>query len=425
MRRRRLLVPAVALALVAGIAAAALALAASPYNVPRARAEARRLLGLVSLPPGAQPSTGPPAGSGTGLSTPASVSFDPHLVDLHAFFTFAGTPEQVMRWATAHRPAGSRLGDGGGEASSSGGGTVVDVQWETLELGSVRGRFALRDLVIEAAELTPSSVGIRIDAQVAPAPKLPRMAAGPGSLRILASQTLVGSLAFTLSCSPPGGTLPNPARACAAIHANHGLLYSFPGRDHSCPFGAPDVSVRGTWGARRVHASFSVCTGGQEQLAADWARLLPSTQAELSVAVDRGIGLVSLGDGEQGVLQLLRGTGRRRTACGTCTVVFGTGASVGYGGGRSVPLAWTIAFTDGRVSSISANFQLTIGRLQATAGFASLRRHLHGWTVQRCGPTRMLVHASAGASTAVVYGSAFERVIVADGPAVCGVTTGG
>jgi hypothetical protein len=96
---------------------------------------------------------------------------------------------------------------------------------------------------------------------------------GPGSLRIVESVTL-RSFTFSLHCNPAGGTAPDPQRICDAIRANPALLHSLPGADHSCPSGAPDESLTGTWEGRPLRAHFSVCTAGQEQLAADWAQLL-------------------------------------------------------------------------------------------------------------------------------------------------------
>jgi len=69
-----------------------------------------------------------------------------------------------------------------------------------------------------------------------------------------------------------------------------------PGPDHSCPAGAPTVSLDGTWDHKRLRSTFSECTGGQEQQAADWAALLPSESTEATVHVDQAIGLVRLGE---------------------------------------------------------------------------------------------------------------------------------
>jgi hypothetical protein len=70
--------------------------------------------------------------------------------------------------------------------------------------------------------------------------------------------------------------VPDPARICAAILADPGLLHSFPGPDHSCPAGSPVISIAGTWDHEPLRSTFSACTGGQEQQAADWAALLPA-----------------------------------------------------------------------------------------------------------------------------------------------------
>jgi hypothetical protein len=102
---------------------------------------------------------------------------------------------------------------------------------------------------------------------------------GPGSGELRIVESGIGSVAFRLSCEPTGGTVPDPARICAAIAADPSLLHSLPGPDHSCPAGAPMISIVGTWNHRPLHSTFSACTGGQEQHAADWAALLPARRS--------------------------------------------------------------------------------------------------------------------------------------------------
>jgi hypothetical protein len=249
------------LAVVAG-AVAAFAVAASGSDVQPGRSEALHLLTLVSLPAGAQRSAGEPAGAGPALSYPPSVPVVPRLVDVHEFFVVPGTPGGVIAWVQSHRPADSRQGDSGSSPED---------RWTSLEFGTTRG-VRLRELVVDAAQRSGGVVAVRVDAQVASSPRLPGSGGGPGDVRIVASG--IGSDTFELRCDPAGGTVPDPARICAAILADPALLYSFPGPDHSCPAGSAVISVAGTWNHEPLRSRFSACTGGQEQEAADWAALL-------------------------------------------------------------------------------------------------------------------------------------------------------
>jgi len=79
------------------------------YNLRAAPAEARHLLGLVRLPPGARPSVREPAGAGPALSSYAvNVPVVPHLVDRHEFFSAPGTPARVI--GRLRRRPGGRAG---------------------------------------------------------------------------------------------------------------------------------------------------------------------------------------------------------------------------------------------------------------------------------------------------------------------------
>jgi hypothetical protein len=263
-------------------------------------------------------------------------------------------------------------------------------------------------------------VAVRVDSQVAPLPKLPGNGRGPGAVRVVEVGTMQGSFGFELSCGPPGGTVPHPARICDAILANPALLYSFPGPDHSCPTGPPTVSIDGTWKHKRLQSTFSECTGGQEQQAADWAAMLPSESTEGAVHTDRGIGLVTLGETEHAVVELLRGASAPPAPCETCTRTFSAGFSIGYGPGRTQPAGWTITFFRHQVVAIESNVPgLTIDGGSASRGFTSLRRKLQGWSTRTCSHTHELVHSSATGTTIVVYASNFERLAVTAEPASC------
>jgi hypothetical protein len=388
-------------------AAATLALAASRSNAPAARAEAKRLLRELRLPPGATRVSHRPAGE---LTFAPSVPSVPGLVDLHGFFSVPGTPSEVIAWVGAHRPRGASQGDSGSDGS---GGT-----WTSFELGPVARVIAVRDLVIDAVPIGSGRSAVRVDAQTAPLPVLPGRGAGPGSLRVVESGTIFGSIGFALRCNPSGGTVPRPAHVCAAIRRTPALLYSSPGPAHSCP-PSGSISLSGTWNHRPLHSTFSVCTGGQEQQAGEWFSLLPSPAAQATVAVDRGIGLVRLGEAERSVLDLLRGLHAAPAWCAGCARTFRANFAIGYGTAQPVPEAVTVRFAAGRVSAVESNAPLTVQGNAAQRGFGPLSRALRGWRTVTCGTIRELVHSSANRSTAIVYGSWYQRVTVTTGPAGC------
>ena len=379
-------------------ATAAVALAGTWSNVPAARAEAKRLLTLVKLPAGAQRSADEPAGAGAPLSYPPGGPVVPQLVDLHEYFVVAGTTDSVINWVQAHRPKGSKQDDSGASPPAE--------RWTSFEFGPVAHVLALRGLVINAVQIDSNTVAVRIDSQVAPLPKLPGTGRGPGKVRVVEFGGILGSFGFQLRCDPPGGTVPNPSRICAAIRANPALLYSFPGPDHSCPFGVAAVSIVGSWNHKPLHSTFSECTGGQEQDAIDWAMLLPSQSTKGTVHVDRGVGLVRLGESEDQVVGLLRGASPAPTPCQSCTRTFSSGT------GPWQPADWTVTFSHARVSQVASNAKLTVDGVIASRGFTSLRHALRRWRTSTCGHTRELIHSSATGTTMIVYTTQFERLIV-------------
>lgn len=387
------------------VAAGAVALAAAPRSHEQAaHRAARHLLGLVRLPSGARRVAHAPAGAGPGLAFSPSYPVVPNLVDLQAYYVVpAMTPGEVIAWVTARRPRGAAQGDSG----SSEPGEV----WTSFEFGAVPGVLALRELVFDAVSLRSGGTAVRVDAQSSPLPVLPGNGLGPGSLRVVESGGMLGPIGFSLRCHPAGGTVPHAAGICAAIRRNPALLYSFRGPDHSCPFDFR-VSLDGSWAGRPLHSSFSICTGGQEELAGKWGALLPSQAAQSTVHVDRGIGLVRLGQDESSVLNLLRGAAAGPRWCEDCTRVFEAGFSIGYGSRGVEPAGMTVRFVAGHVAALDSNLTLTIDGNYAQRGFTSLARALRGWRVVRCGHTRELVHSSRGGSTAVVYGASYERVVV-------------
>jgi hypothetical protein len=67
-----------------------------------------------------------------------------------------------------------------------------------------------------------------------------------------------GAEAFTLSCEPPSGTVPDPAAACAQLLANPGLFFPAPGPVMMCPMimaSSARAFIDGTYLGRRVDES--------------------------------------------------------------------------------------------------------------------------------------------------------------------------
>lgn len=375
------------------------------YNGQTAELEARHLLTLVRLPPNARRSAHQPAGTAPRLSSySVNVPFAPHLVDLHEFYTASGTPASVIGWAEGHRPPGSRQSDSGDADQHA--------RWTSFSFPSIKG-FAVSDLVLDAVPVHGGTVAIRVDAQVAPRPRLPGDGRGPGDIRIVEGADMLGSFGYELRCDPAGGTVPDPARMCAAIARKPALLYSFPGPGHSCPFGNSYVSLAGEWNGKPLHSRFSVCTGGQEELAISWAKLLPGTTAVGTVHIDRGIGLVRLGEPESAVVDLLRGLHAAPAPCSKCTRSFDEDFSIGYGARGAERGRWTISFAASRVARIETDVDVKMRGGYMSFGFARFRQRLPGWHVSTCGSGRALVHSSSTGRTLVLFhGSTFQRIVV-------------
>ena len=396
-----------------GPAASTSSVADSVYNLQAANTEAQHLLGLVRLPPDATRSPHQPAGTSPALSSySVSIPVVAHLADLHEFFIAAGTPASVIDWMERHRPPGSRQDDSGTASAGE--------RWTSFSFPAITGFAGRPSLVVNAVPARGGKVGVRVDAQVAPQPRLPGNGHGAGDVRIVEVAAMRGSFGYELHCDPAGGTVPHPAQVCAAIVRKPALLYSFPGPGHSCPFGAPTVSITGSWNGKPLHSTFSVCTGGQEQQAAAWAELLPSATLLGTVHVDQGIGLVSLGEREAAVVDLLRGRRPAASPCEQCTRSFDAGFSVGYDGGAAQRAGWTVSFAGSRVTRIETNVQLTIAGAYPTSGLARLHRRLPAWHIRTCGSDRALVHSSPTGQTLVLYhNTVFQHVIVTTAQSGC------
>ena len=65
---------------------------------------------------------------------------------------------------------------------------------------------------------------------------------------------------WTLTCDPPGGTHPQPQRACAALNGLDPAVFAPVGPDQVCTqiYGGPETAtVVGTWNGTELDASFA------------------------------------------------------------------------------------------------------------------------------------------------------------------------
>jgi hypothetical protein len=83
---------------------------------------------------------------------------------------------------------------------------------------------------------------------------------------------------FTLRCDPPGGTVPNPAGACAELSANPAMLAPPPAYA-TCAGGEgipPEVHVEGTVDGRRIEFAVRGCDAPAKrvEIVHRWLRVL-------------------------------------------------------------------------------------------------------------------------------------------------------
>ena len=132
----------------------------SASNRSQAQTDASARLAALNLPPGAQGSSTEPVGGGSALANPAGTPATPNLVDDHGWWVIPGSPQSVIAYIDAHRPAGSTHG-----LSGSGGSpqhvTVTGFSWP-----AITDVLSYRELVVEAVTLPGDATGLRADSQV-------------------------------------------------------------------------------------------------------------------------------------------------------------------------------------------------------------------------------------------------------------------
>jgi hypothetical protein len=173
----------VALAATGAVAATGRNTAAS--NRAAAQADAISLLATVNLPPGARRLTRKPGGTGTWLSAPANAPATPNLIDGTQWWEYDGTPQSLLSYVRAHRPAGSSLSMAG-----SGRGTYLAVSYAWPP---VAGVLSLRQVSLGVVAMHGRSIA-RVDAEdvwVSPRPVTERI---PGNISRLTLEVKRGNV---------------------------------------------------------------------------------------------------------------------------------------------------------------------------------------------------------------------------------------
>jgi hypothetical protein len=136
----------------------------TPAPAVRARADAENLISRLRLPVGAVKLARKPAGGGGTLSYPPSRPAGvTTLVDEHTWWRVPGSAASVLDYLSAHPPRGGRLTESGFQGSGPG---PPDNGFVGFSWHPVAKLLAVRQLFVEAVNLTGGGAGLRVDAQV-------------------------------------------------------------------------------------------------------------------------------------------------------------------------------------------------------------------------------------------------------------------
>ncbi|HWH10839.1 MAG TPA: hypothetical protein VG165_06895 [Solirubrobacteraceae bacterium] len=231
MRSRGFLAALVVVVLSAGVAAAAARTGASSSRPALAAADVARLLTRLHLPPGAVPSSGPPAGAGSALVAPGAPA-TPNLVTAVTYWTVPGTPAGVLAFAAAHPPAGGRPSESGSDGVY---GTVTSV-FETFAFPDKRV-LSPRTLGLTAVASGPTSTALLVqaaDVWLTPRPSTERVPAR-ARLVIVTVDPALGRTGDTRG-TPRRIRVTSRGRVIGLISAVNALPAAQPGV-RSCPAG--------------------------------------------------------------------------------------------------------------------------------------------------------------------------------------------
>jgi hypothetical protein len=240
----------------------------------------------------------------------------------------------------------------------------------------------------------------------------------PLAVTIAQTGGFAGPITYHLNCTPVGGSLPNPLRACRAIYQDPSMLRSIPaGGPISCPFGLSDLHITGVYADKPVDATFVACTSGQLETAGRWAALVPTNEQRLTVHVDRGIGLFRVGQSAASVRAALA-PGQR--ACAICSRVYPVGYSSAVVGNHSFKPALIVVYAHGTLQVIASTIpDTTVRGVGVDNSYQAIRRRLPTWRVQTCpNNVRRLIHG-AGPATVLTFGRYYNVISVQRAPPAC------
>ena len=148
--------------------------------------DAKRLLRLVRLPPGAVRVSTEPRGAG-GLSSRPAQSATAELVDRHDWWRTRAAYSSVVAFLNGHRQSGTSVQG----SDSEGGPGVASNRSLTLGLPAIPGVISSRSLLVWVVALRGGETGIRVDAQdvwIVPRPAIERVPSGVREIDITSAR---------------------------------------------------------------------------------------------------------------------------------------------------------------------------------------------------------------------------------------------
>ena len=129
----------------------------------RARLDAANLVARLRLAAGAVELSREPSGDGGLLRRPASKPATPALVDEHAWWRVPGSAASVLDYLSAHAPQGGKLTQSGSQGPLHGKPIIAFVGFSWPPVAKL---LAVRQLLVQAVDLSGGDTGVRADAQV-------------------------------------------------------------------------------------------------------------------------------------------------------------------------------------------------------------------------------------------------------------------
>ncbi len=197
----------------------------------RALKEAEHLLGLLRLPAGSKPSSGPPAGSASQLRLPFSSVASPDQVDLTRYFTVPGAPTAVLAWVKDHAPIGGSVTGTGGSGGAGPSLVALSFGW-SANSASIESA----QLLLEAVAMPGRESALRVDSEVVWLPKKNKADLVP------ANDTVFLSATFDRAGGQQKTDTTNPSVIERLRQAIDRLPIEPPGAQH-CPADLPGGAV--------------------------------------------------------------------------------------------------------------------------------------------------------------------------------------